>query len=782
MKKAFIALAIVSSLLILCVIGGGIGLYFWASRDLPNYQKLSDYRPPLVTTVYARSGQVMGYFYREKRFLATLPEMSPWVPRAFLAAEDAGFYQHDGVDPMAIVRAFIRNLSAGEIKQGGSTITQQVIKRLLLSSEKSYQRKIKEAILAYRLERYLTKDEILTIYLNQIYLGAGAYGVEAAARTFFGKHVDALTLAEAAMIAGLPQAPTRYNPYTNWEAAKGRQRYVLDQMMQRGWITQAQYDEALAEELVLSSMDDFSWKKGAWYLEEVRRWLVDRYGEAAVYEGGLHVWSACDMEHQLEAEDALRDGLVASTRRRGWAGPAEHLNPGEYETFLHSRGNVAETAEVGDWVQVLVTKVQPQGAEVRFGAASARIDVATMHWARVQDLRRATEEVAAVRDATLVVKPGDVVWVEVVERPGEDGVGTWKLALQQQPDIEGALASVLPETGEVVALVGGFSFNRSHFNRATQARRQPGSAFKPIVYSAALDKGFTLASVVMDAPIVFTDHTTQQTWKPENYEANFQGPTLLVTALAKSRNLVTIRVAQRIGMASVAERARELGLQANFQGNLSESLGVAEVTPLNLAQAYTVFARGGTGIVPRLVLRVADAWGQDIYENPPEPYEAVSPQNAYLVSSMMKEVVRSGTGARARVLNRPVAGKTGTTNEERDAWFVGFTPHLVSVVYVGFDDNRPMGKFETGSRAALSIWVDYRQRVESQFPPDDFPQPPGVGMVRVDAKNGLLAGPASDESFFLPFMAGTEPTQVSSGVSSLEGEQSQGEDLFRQVF
>ncbi len=781
MKKLFIALVILGSLGVLFAIGAGLGIYLWASRDLPNFKTLSDYRPPLVTTVYARDNRVLGYFFREKRFLATIPEMSPWVPKAFLAAEDAGFYQHEGVDPSAIFRAFLRNLSAGEIKQGGSTITQQVIKRLLLSSEKSYQRKIKEAILAYRLEKYLQKDDILTIYLNHIYLGAGAYGVEAAARTFFGKHVNELSLAESALLAGLPQAPTRYNPFQNWEAAKGRQRYVLDQMLDKGWITRQDMELALAETLVLKSMDDISWKLGSWYLEEVRRWLVEHYGETQTYEGGLHVWTACDLEHQAAAEAAMRDGLVASTRRRGWNGPAAHLDARQQEAFLRDGAEAAEHLKKGDWTKVLVVKAVPSGAQVRLGRFSGDIPASTMHWARKPDIRRATEEVAAVRDATQVVKPGDVVWVEVTERPAEGRTG-WQLALQQEPDVEGALASVLPETGELVALVGGYSFERSQFNRATQARRQPGSSFKPIVYSTALDMGYTPASVVLDSPIVFTDYSTSQVWKPENYEENFLGPTLLRTALAKSRNLVTIRVAQRIGIRNVAERARALGLEANFQGNLSECLGTAEVTPLMMAGAYSAFARGGTTVKPRAILRVADAWGQEIYTSEPETREAISPQNAYLIASMMKEVVRDGTGQRAKVLNRPLAGKTGTTNDERDAWFVGYTPHLVSVVYVGFDDHRPMGKYETGSRVALSIWVDYRKEVEKNFPPDDFPQPPGVTMVRVDAKNGLLAGPGTDESYFLPFYSGTEPTQVSQGASSLEGEKSQGEDLFKQVF
>jgi penicillin-binding protein 1A len=783
MKKFFIGSVIAFSVLALLGLGTAVGLYFWASKDLPGFKEITDYKPALVTTVYTRDGDVLGYFYRQKRFLVKLAQMPDYLPKAFLAAEDAQFYRHDGVDLMAISRAMIKNIKSGQIKQGGSTITQQVIKRLLLTPEKSYKRKLKEAILAYRLEHYLTKAEILTIYLNQIYLGAGAYGVEAAARTYFGKHVEKLTIAESAILAGLLPAPSRYNPLRHIDAAMRRQKYVLGQMVECGWITPAQEQEALREKIVLKSIADPSWQHGPFYLEEVRRWAIEKFGEDTVYEGGLHIYTSCDMHHQIAAEGALKRGLEASTRRRGWHGPLETLTPDKYDAFLAEEAVSPDVLVPGEWLKVLVTSVDTKGARVRFGTYRGYMAVKTMHWCRTPNIKKATDEVPSIKDATKVVKPGDVVWAEVAEEPHAKGSpDIWQLKLQQRPVVEGAIVSMEPDTGRVLALSGGYSFARSQFNRATQAKRQPGSAFKPIVYSAALDNGFTPATVVMDAPIVYTDYSTDEVWKPENFENLFYGPTILRTALVKSRNLVTIRVAQKLGLDKVIERGKALGLEAEFQQNLSMALGSTEVTLVNLCQAFTAFARDGTVIQPRMVLRVASAWGDELYNSEPEVKEAISPQTAFIMAELMKQVVRDGTGWRVRVLRRPVAGKTGTTNEERDAWFMGYTPYLLSGVYVGFDDHRPMGKWETGSRAASSIWVDYRKLVEAEYPTQDFVQPPGITMVRIDAENGLLAGPKTEKSYFLPFKSGTEPTEVSTGASSLEGEKTQGEDLFKQIF
>jgi penicillin-binding protein 1A len=791
MKKLLLILFL-SLIFFTCVAAAGaVGLYHWASGDLPGFRKLTDYRPPLVTTVYAKDGQVLGYFYVEKRFLATLGDMPKFLPMAFLAAEDASFYQHEGVDPLAIFRAFLKNVQAGAVRQGGSTITQQLIKRLLLSSEKSLKRKLKEAILAYRLEKYLTKDEILTIYLNQIYLGAKSYGVEAAARTYFGVHAKDLTLAQSAILAGLPQAPSRYNPLRDLESAKARQKYVLDRMLEHGWITKADHDRAMSDPLVFRSMPDPSWTVGAYYLEEVRRQLVERYGENTVYTAGLHVQSGVDLKHQAAAEAAMRRGLVESSKRRGYQGPIKALEPKQYAEFLENETTTPESLKPGDWVKALVTEAGPKGIAVRFGALTGVIEPKTMAWARNLTPKRILEEQvkAGLRRQP---KPGDVIWASVVAKPGTDPKAqpkVWQMALEQEPDVEGALVSLDPKTGEVLALVGGYSFEKSQFNRAVQALRQPGSSFKPIVYSAAMDNGLTPSSVIMDGPFEFYDPATKKTWKPENYEHGFKGPMILRTALALSRNTVTIRVAQAIGIEKVVQRAKELGITSNIPPYLSISLGAAEVTLINLCQAYSAFARDGSYVKPRLILSVKSAWGEDIFTSRTEAVSAVTPQNAFIMASLLKEVVRAGTGARANALKRPVAGKTGTTNGEQDAWFIGFTPYLLSGVYIGFDQVAPMGKGETGGHAALPVWLYYRQAVENDYPVEDFAMPPDVVMATVDPATGL---PSSGEGgLSLPFKKDSQPTTYSvvgqeNGMAIEPGQDSapaaSGADLLKQIY
>lgn len=803
MKKVYKILLITTLVMGILGVGSLAGLYYWAASDLPGFKNITDYNPPLVTTVYSRNHKVLGYFYKEKRFLVRMDEMTPLLPKAFLAAEDASFYQHDGVDFTAISRAFVANLKKGARTQGGSTITQQIIKRLLLTPEKSYKRKLKEAILAFRLEHYLEKDEILTIYLNQIYLGAGAYGVEAAARTYFGKHVDELTIAECALLAGLPQAPSRYDPLRHPERAKARQLYVLGQMYEHNWISRTEYNEAVEQPLVYKSMEDPSWKHGPYFLEEVRRWLVEKYGEETVYTGGMNVYTSCDMKHQDAADIAVKDGLEDSTRRRGWRGPLLELQPAEYAGFLASEIVPEPELRPGKWVKVLVTKISRKEAAVKFGKYAATMPVTSMEWCRTPDVKKAPEDVRPIKDATKILKNGDVVWARLDKAffkdgsevnfnqvdPDTDTLGdvSWVVSLMQKPVVQGALVSMDPRTGDVLAMVGGYAFggdSGSQFNRATQAKRQPGSAFKPIVYSTAMDNGFTPASILMDAPFVYTDMEAGKLWKPQNFEGVFYGPTLLRTALVKSRNLVTIRLARKMSIDTIIQRAKDMGLETEFPRDLSVALGSASVTLLNMVEAYSTFARGGSRVKARLVLSVNSAWGELLYDSKPEVVDAISPQTAYIMCNLMKEVVQHGTGWRAKVLRRPVAGKTGTTNNEQDAWYMGFSPYLVTGVFVGFDQLTPMGKWETGSRAASPLWVSYRTKVEADYPYEDFPQPDGVVMAKIDAASGLLAGPNSSKTFFLPFKEGTQPTRTASG-SGEDGESGgtgSSEDLFKQTF
>ena len=584
------------------------------------------------------------------------------------------------------------------------------------------------------------------------------------------------------MIAGLPQAPSRYNPYRNWDLAKQRQRYVLQQLESLGWITPAQYQEALDEEIELKSMADPSWKVGAYYLEEVRRWLINEYGEDTVYNGGLTVTTACDIKHQQSAEKALRRGLLNSAKRRGWLGPVENVNPGDVARILaEGPQNTEKILEKDTPMKAWVAKVEKDKAYVRFGQYQGIIPLKALWWVREPNIKKSHEDVPDPTDARKVLKKGDVVLVTVAEAP-EAPEGVWILDMEREPLVEGALFSIKPDNGEVPALVGGYSFNKSQFNRATQAKRQPGSAFKPFVYSTAIDNGYTPASIILDAPIVYANEAQGKLWRPENFEGTFEGPTLLRTALVKSKNLVTIRVAQKLGIRKIIDRAKAMGLKSEFPADLSVALGSAVVTLVDLCEAYTAFARGGSYVKPRTVLSVSSAWGEEMFTSAPETVDAISPQTAFIMASLMKQVVQNGTGWRARRLKRPLAGKTGTSNNEQDAWYMGYSPYLLTGVFVGFDELKPMGKWETGSRAASSIWVDYRKDVEEDYPYQDFTQPPGIVMVRVDGTTGKLASPSSTKEFFLPFKVGTEPTEMSYGGSSGGDAPASADDLFKQTF
>lgn len=765
-------------------VGAGALMLYWASRDLPSISRIADYNPPQATTVLARNGEILGTFFHEKRYLVTLDEMGEYIPMAFLAAEDDGFYEHMGVDPVAILRAAINNFRRGRAGEGGSTITQQLVKQLLLTSERSYTRKMKEAILAYKIEKDLPKKDILAIYLNQIYLGEHAYGVEAAARTYFGKHAPDLTLAESAVIAGLPKAPSRYNPFRAPEAARERQMYVLGRLRDLGWIDDAQYEQAVAEPMVYWSMPDGMTGASLWYLEEVRRLLIeffteenlkalgietDKAGEDFVYEAGLTVQTAMVPEQQEAAGRALKRGLEELDKRQGWRGAVVTTNPVTAEEF--AKNNFEPLDLAGDaWISAYVTEVTPKEAKVILGNGySGVIPVANMSWARKPNIKVAAANAPAIKDATKVLAAGDIIKVSAAPRKKGKEVLEFDpaaivrdapvpLLLQQEPLVQGALASLEPPTGDVVALIGGYSFGESHFNRATQARRQPGSSFKPVIYSTALDFGFTPSSIILDAPLVYVNPYTNVVWRPSNYEHNYKGPLPLWQALALSRNTCTVRVAQQVGIQNVIDRAKALGLEPDFPRELAISLGAVEVSPLNLTQAYAAFANQGLGVRPRIITSITDARGQEFYQQPPEHWQAISPQNAYMMATLLKNVVNSGTGSRAKIDGRFIAGKTGTTNNEHDAWFVGFTPYLVTGVYVGYDQIQSLGRLEQGGRTAAPIFRYYRSEVEPLYAVEDFTMPDGITMaegfayradmplVGVSATDGYAADAAETET------------------------------------
>ena len=811
MKRIVIFLLV--SATTLGILGGlaVFGVYVWASRDLPSITKVQDYRPAQVTTVYARDGSVMGYFFREKRFLVNLDNMSPYLAKAFIAAEDGRFYHHEGVDIYAIARAFLANLREGGVSQGGSTITQQLVKQLLVGNERSYVRKIREAILAYDLEKYLTKDQILYIYLNHIYLGNSSYGVEAAARTYFAKHVNELTLAECAVLACLPKAPSANNPFTKPQTTRDRQLWVLGRMLIEGFITKEEHDAAVAQPLEYKTMADPSWTVGSWYLEEVRRQLIaffaednvrrlgiaiDMYGEQAVYDGGLHVHTAMDPLHQRAAEYALRAGLNEADHRRGWRGPVEQIPAAEYDAFLKKHKFTPQALDNAGWTKALVVKVTKDGADVRLGDYKGYIHVRTMSWCRTPNPRVAAASAAAIREATRVLAPGDVVWVSAIgargmanpvsfpadpdnkknPAPAYDPYAVTKeaviqLSLEQMPDLQGAVASIEVDSGDLVAIAGGYAFSpESQFNRATQARRQPGSSFKPIVYSAAVDQGFTPGTIVYDTPFALPDRYTRRVWTPGNADGKFLGPLPVSRALAASRNVCTVRVAQQVGMELVIQRAHDLGISGDIPAVLAVSLGSYEATPQTMAEAYTAFANQGKRIKPRIITTINNSWDETLVSFEPDVQEAISPQNAFIMDYLLKGVITGGTGSAARVLGRPMAGKTGTSNDERDAWFIGFTPHLVTSVYVGYDNNIPMGRSEYGGKAALPIFIKYRRVADPLYAPDDFATPPGISWSRGGtSEDGTASGG-------FPYITAIPPRSDGGGGG---GEDSTGEQLLK---
>ena len=641
------------------------GEFCFAAQTDPgiSLEKFTGYRPPFTTTVYARDGRVLAYFFRQNRFPIVMDRLPSYLKQAFIAAEDSAFYIHDGVDPKSVFRAFSNNVRKGTRQQGGSTITQQLVKRMLLVNDKTYSRKIKEAVLACQLEKRLSKEQILSIYLNEIYMGAGAYGVEAAARTYFNKSAHALSLAEAALLAGLPKAPSRLNPHQAPDKAKQRQRYVLDRMLTDHFITAEQHQQAWETPLIYMRMPDPTWKKGSYYLAEVQRWLrahlsreylnpqgifLSRYGEDALYEGGLHIYTAFDPVFQQAAREALVQGLA---------------------------------------------------------------------------------QLAPDRDRT-------------------------------RSRLQGALFSMDLHSGEVKALVGGNDYHYTQFNRATQARRQSGSLFKPIVFSTALAHGYTAASLVMDIPFSIYLPATGELWEPQNVSGKYTGPTLLSTALTRSINVVAARVALQVGIPKVIVQARQMGIESHLPQVPSISLGAGETSLMEMVRAYSAFPRGGAIIEPRMVLSVYDRDGQQILHNPIQTKQAISPQNAYVMTDMLKQCVERGTGWRAQIKGLPVAGKTGTSNGIRDAWFVGFTPDLLTGVFMGVDDGSPMGERSTGGRAAAPVWAAYHRAVADRYKSKEFEIPENIVFGTV-SHDGTFLGPGWRENgITLAFEKGTEPKYV----------------------
>jgi len=720
-------------------------LYREITASLPPVEQILRYQPPVATRIYADDGTLIGELYTERRYLVPLERVPQQVRLAFLAAEDADFYRHRGVDPESIARALVANLAKGKVVQGGSTITQQVVKQLLLSSERSLERKAKEALLAVRLETKLSKDDILYLYLNQIYFGAGAYGIASAAREFFDVEVEDLTIAQAALLAGLPQRPSDYDPQRHPKAAVARQHYVLERMHAEGFVTEEQYRQALAEELVFARRRPANYVAAPWYVEHVRRLLEERYGGTAPYQLGLQVHTACNLAMDRAAEEALRQGLRDLDRRQGFRGPIRHLDPKKVDAFL-AREAAAKPLDAGR-ARGVVLDARPQGLVVRTAWEKGILPASAL----TLGTRRLTPT---------AFKPGDVIAVAVTgEAPDRSAL----FALDQEPQVEGALVAFDLYTGQVKAMTGGYDFRRSQFNRAVQAKRQPGSSFKPLVYAAAIEHGYSPASIVLDAPITLSNGSLPP-WSPRNYEDKYHGPTPLRIALARSLNTVTVRLVDAMGIRDVLGSLPRFGLRGPFPRNLSIALGSAEVTPLELARAYGVFATGGKRFEPIFITRVTDLQGNplDFGSTRPRFERVMTPATAYVLTSMLQTVVQRGTGRSALALGRPAAGKTGTTNDNVDAWFIGYTPDLLAGVWVGFDSERSLGKQETGGHAAAPIWTAFMQTAVEGQPVVDFPVPDDVSFVQIDRATGLRAVEGQPSELEV-FVKGAEPTAYAAG-------------------
>lgn len=766
---------VVLGVLVFLAAGAGAGLYGgyrYFAYDLPKLDKLDDYRPRTISWFYARDGQPIAQFFEERREVVPLHRMPQSLINAFVAAEDSDFFTHPGVDLWAIFRAAVRNFEAGRIVQGGSTITQQVTKSFLLSPEKSYRRKIREALLAYQIDQRFTKNEILYLYLNQIYLGAGAYGVASAADIYFQRSVEHLSLAECAMLAGLPQAPSRYSPRKHFERAKERQIYVLGRMVEEGYVTAEQAQKAMDEDIFISQAPIRMKPRAPYFVEHVRRLVEAQYGEGALLRDGLKVYTTLDLKAQTAAETAVARGLYDLDHREGYRGPLRRVAAAEMEQTRTEldEANSAVTLAEGAVVQGLVIRVEDKQAVVSLGRETAVLGFKDNRWARKPDPGKPyyRDKLRRFRD---ILTPGDVVRVKL--KAALKG-GGWSAVLDQDLSGQAALVAMDSATGHIISLVGGRDYDESQFNRATQALRQPGSAFKPFIYAAALDRNFSAASVFLDAPVVYYLPGSDKPWKPKNYSLKFYGPTTMRVALEKSRNVVTVKMLDDIGPKYVVDYAARMGVSSDLTPNLSLALGTSEVTVIDMVQAYSTFCNLGQRTEPVFITRIEDRTGRVVHENSLSQERVIEATTAYITTRMLQGVVTHGTGWRLRALKRPMAGKTGTTNDLRDAWFVGFSPELVTAVWVGHDDMTTMGKGETGSRTASPIWVDFMKVALEGRPKRDFKVPDGVVFARIDKKTGLLAGPQAKKAILECFKPGTVPTRTAPAAGSPSG---QGRDF-----
>src|SRR3954467_7655366 len=795
------------TVLFLVGVAAAAGMIWHFSRDLPEYSQLQDYEPPVMTRVHATDGALLGEYSKERRLYLPIQAVPKLVINAFLAAEDKNFYEHGGIDFSGMARAavlFAQNYGSNKRPQGASTITQQVAKNFLLTNEVSFTRKIKEALLAMRIERTYSKDKILELYLNEIYLGLSAYGVAAASLVYFDKSVNDLTIAEAAYLAALPKAPSSLHPIRNRDRAIERRNYVIDRLLENGWIKQAAAEAARKAPMTVTNRANAAHVfAGEYFAEEVRRDVFERYGEKKLYEGGLSVRTTLDPKLQVMARKTMTDGLVRFDEAQGWRGAQSKIDiSGDWGVKL---ADVKSLSDVSPWRMAVVLETSDQAARIGFqpgrelgGAVlkerqTGNITLEGVRWAKAASGPGRGRTPASVAQ---VLQPGDVIYADPLM--GKDGNAVeGQYRLRQYPEVSGAMVVMDPWTGRVLAMVGGFSFDQSQFNRATQAYRQPGSSFKPLVYSAAMDNGYTPSTVVVDAPIEIDQGQGAGVWRPENFSSGkFQGPVTLRNALRQSLNTVTVRLAQDIGMPLIGEYARRFGVYDELPNYLSYALGAGETTAMRMVTAYSMLANGGRRVKPTLIDRIQDRYGHPIFKhdqrecrgcaapggwkNQNEPQlidrreQVLDSMTAYQITELMEGVVQAGTATVVKQVGKPIAGKTGTTNEAKDAWFVGFSPDVAVAIYMGYDKPRPLGKGNaaTGGHLAAPIARDFLQLALADKPAVPFKVPAGIKLVRVVAKSGMRAGPGETGGTILEaFKPGTAPPDNYSviGVADADG-------------
>ncbi len=758
---------------LLLLLSGAL-LFFYYSHRLPDFISLKERTPNAYSIVYSEEDEVVGKFLMDNRIPIPYERIPKQLINAFIAAEDAEFFQHKGIDYKGILRAMFKNLLAGRIVQGGSTITQQVTKTFFLTPKRSLFRKLKEVAYAFGLERDLTKEEILTLYLNNIYLGNGAYGVEAAAESYFNKTVEQLNLAEMALMAGLVKAPSRYSPVNSLKRAKDRQAYVLTRLTELGLISQEQKEKTLRIPLKIQSRESAYFSKAPYFTEFIRHQVERKYGKEKLYQEGLRIYTTLDLSFQKTAQKSMEMGLRELDKRQGFRGPLHTLSPKAVKELLSKKkGTLNPLLQNEIFEGVILSKDDSKKfysvwVEDRKGI----LFFSEMSWA-LNIKPTPNYKPPKVKTPGDLLNTGDVIHVRVKEALKKDQ--PIALTLEQEPLVQGALLCLDPKTGHVRAMVGGRDFSESQFNRAISSRRQPGSAFKPFVYAAALEKGYTPSTILMDSPVEYSDPDGGTYWAPKNYDKEFKGPITFRNALAHSRNVVTVKILEDIGLGYVLKFIKNLGIESPVKRDLSVALGTSGVSMLEMTSGFAVFANGGERVKPVFIKKIVTMKGEVLEENipyieineeeeetseTPSPIlkeRVISPQNAFIMTHLLQGVVQHGTGQRAKVLGRPIAGKTGTSSDYSDAWFIGYTPSLLTGVWVGIDDKTSLGINETGARAALPIWISFMDQALKSTSVETLKPPKGITLIKVNIETGLPSDKDSPETIMEAFVDSSIP-------------------------